>query len=486
MNDTTTLTFPKSWACRLCMLQACFKVWTKDLATGGPETLANNMTDLYNMWVVWNKQPDELHKMDNAIWEEEVDAVRRVSEWLDQTGWLVTFAPCWHCIDGHVWLHIEAKNRFARSGELSLLAISISKLVLAASATPVPSSRPPTSMLEVTPTAMEAGSSEESHNKGSGVVALAAGVQDEDVEMTGLGADAENGGVVPGVEGRAIALDTDSGTTDMDRGPARNMGMMAESAAMELVDLLLMPQPRPHLQLPLMGTLWMLPSSWQELARVDVRAKAAGNAVASSSGSGHWPQTLVGVMIDRKHAATHEMGKTGVGLATDKCCQLNAFGLGRKSMGKVEAEVVSPVTQAKGRTCWPTVATCKALSNMVVEDSESDGGVEVVLGPSKAVNMVYLAAFSFLAPNREKKCMKSDTLLAWATAVAQMQKDSMDVPLVPMAIKREVRHVLPAAPFSLGMSSSCNCIPLPTDQAARAGAILSKLPDTVAHQPANI
>ncbi|KAG5640572.1 hypothetical protein DXG03_008052 [Asterophora parasitica] len=86
MNDTTTSTFPKSWACCLHMLQACFKVWTKDLATGGPETLANNAMDLYHMWVVWNNRLDELCRLDDAIWEEEVDAVRRVSKWLDQTG----------------------------------------------------------------------------------------------------------------------------------------------------------------------------------------------------------------------------------------------------------------------------------------------------------------------------------------------------------------------------------------------------------------
>ncbi|KAG5640093.1 hypothetical protein DXG03_001236 [Asterophora parasitica] len=220
--------------------------------------------------------------------------------------------------------------------------------------------------------------------------------------MTGLGADAENKGVVPGVKGKAITSDTDSGTTDMDWGLAGNMGTMAESAAMESEDLPLAPCPRPHPQLPLMGTPWMLPSSWQELTRADARAKAAGNAVASGSGSKHQPQTLVGVMIDQKHAVTHETGKTGVGPAANKHCQMNTFGVDGKSTGEVEVKVVSPATKAKGRTHRLTVATCKVLSNVVVEDSESDGGVEVVLGPSKAVDMVDPAAFSFLAPNREK------------------------------------------------------------------------------------
>ncbi|KAG5640140.1 hypothetical protein DXG03_000949 [Asterophora parasitica] len=263
-----------------------------------------------------------------------------------------------------------------------------------------------------------------------------------------------------------------------------------------------------------MGTPWMLPSSWQELTRADTRAKAAGNAVASGSGSKHQPQTLVGVMIDQKHAVTHETGKTGVGPAADKHCQMNTFGVDRKSTGEVEVEVVSPATKAKGRTHQLTVATCKVLSNVVVEDSESDGGVEVVLGPSKAVDIVDPAAFSFLAPNREKckycvekgvsclytvwscicfwcwqlqqKCTKLDALLTWAMVVARMQKDSTDVPPVPMAIKREVRHMPPVAPFSAGMSSSCNHVLLPIDQAACTGAILSELLDTVAHQPANI
>ncbi|KAG5639910.1 hypothetical protein DXG03_002493 [Asterophora parasitica] len=134
MNDTTTSTFPKSWAHHLRMLQACFKVWTEDLMTSGPETLANNATDLYHMWVVWNNRPDELHRLDDAIWEEEVDAVQRVSKWLDQTGWLVMFMPRWHHIDGWVWLCIEAKNGFAWASELSLPA-------LASSATPAPLSR---------------------------------------------------------------------------------------------------------------------------------------------------------------------------------------------------------------------------------------------------------------------------------------------------------------------------------------------------------
>ncbi|KAG5640857.1 hypothetical protein DXG03_006817, partial [Asterophora parasitica] len=314
------------------------------------------------------------------------------------------------------WLCIEAKNRFAQSGELSLLAISISKLAPATSTTPTPSSRPPTPMLKVTPTAMEVGLSKERHDKGSRVVVLAARAQDEDVEMTGLGADAENKGVVPGVKGRAVALDTDSGTTDADQGPARNMCAMAESAAMESEDLLLAPCPRPHPQLPLMGTPWMLPSSWQELMRADARAKAAGDALASGSRSKHQPQTLVGVVIDQKHAATHEIGKTGVGLAANKHHQMNAFGVDRKSTGEVEVKVVSPATKAKGRACQLMVATCKALSNMVMEDSELDGGAEIVLGPSKVVNMVDPAAFSFPAPNREKfamaQCMYWNTLRA--------------------------------------------------------------------------
>ncbi|KAG5633943.1 hypothetical protein DXG03_006466, partial [Asterophora parasitica] len=64
-----------SWACHLCTLQACFKVWTEDLVTGGPETLVNNVMDLYHAWVVWNDRLDELCRLNNAIWEEEVDTV---------------------------------------------------------------------------------------------------------------------------------------------------------------------------------------------------------------------------------------------------------------------------------------------------------------------------------------------------------------------------------------------------------------------------
>ncbi|KAG5641108.1 hypothetical protein DXG03_005984 [Asterophora parasitica] len=340
---------------------------------------------------------DELRRLDDAIWEEEVDVVQRVSEWLDQTGWLVTFAPRWHHVDGCMWLHIEAKNGFAQSGELSLPAIDISKLAPAASATPMPLSRPPTPP-EVTPTAMEVGSSEERHNNGSGVVALAARVQDEDVEMMGPGPAGEIGGVVPGVEGGAIALGMDSGMTDADWGLAGNTGTMAESAAME--------------------TLQMLPSSWQELARMDARVKAAGNMVASSSESGHQPQTLVGVVIDQKHTMTHKIGETGVGPAADKYHQMNAFGVDRKSTGEVEAKVVSPATKAKGHACRPKVATRKVLSNAVVEDSESDRGVELVLGPSKVADMVDLAASSFLAPNREKDVLQATSALSCQAANA--------------------------------------------------------------------
>ncbi|KAG5640151.1 hypothetical protein DXG03_000907 [Asterophora parasitica] len=189
MNDTTTSTFPKSWAHCLCMLQACFKVWTEDLTTGGPETLVNNTMDLYHTWVVWNDRPDELCRLNDAIWEEEVDVVWRVSEWLDQTGWPVMFAPCWHCIDGWVWLCIKAKIGFAWASELSLPAIDVSELVPASSATPAPLSRWPTPAPEVTPSVMEAGSSEKRHDEDSGVAASAAGAQDDDVEMVGLGVE---------------------------------------------------------------------------------------------------------------------------------------------------------------------------------------------------------------------------------------------------------------------------------------------------------
>ncbi|KAG5639446.1 hypothetical protein DXG03_003750 [Asterophora parasitica] len=281
MNDTTTSTFPKSWACCLHMLQACFKVWTKDLATGGPETLVNNVTDLYHVWVVWNDRPDELCRLNDAIWEEEVDMVWRVSEWLDQTGWPVMFVPHWHCIDGRVvsapsgpsssywlmvlqWLHI--KNRFAWASELSLLAVDVSELAPASSATPVPSSRRPTPTPEVTPSVMEAGSSEERHDKDSGVAASAAGAQDDNVEMVGLGAGTGNGEVIPEVESRAIASDKDSGMTDMDQG------MVEESDDLP-------PAPRPCPWLPSMGTWLMLPSGWQERARAEAKAKGTGNAV---------------------------------------------------------------------------------------------------------------------------------------------------------------------------------------------------------------
>ncbi|KAG5640058.1 hypothetical protein DXG03_001394 [Asterophora parasitica] len=220
MNDTTTSTFPKSWVYCLHMLQACFKVWTEDLTTGGPETLANNAMDLYHMWVVWNNRPDELRRLDNAIWEEEVDAVWRVSEWLDQTGW--------------VWLRIEAKNGFAWAGELSLLAVDVSELAPASSATPAPSSRQPTPTLEVTPSVMEAGSSEERHDEDSRAAALAARAQDDNVEMAGLGVGTGNGGVILGVESGAITSDKDSRMTDADLDPAGNMGMVEESDALPL------------------------------------------------------------------------------------------------------------------------------------------------------------------------------------------------------------------------------------------------------------
>ncbi|KAG5639994.1 hypothetical protein DXG03_001892, partial [Asterophora parasitica] len=406
MNDTTTSTFPKSWACHLRMLQACFKVWTKDLMTGGPKTLANNAMDLYHMWVAWNDRPDELHRLNNAIWEEEVDAVQRVSKWLDQTGWLVTFVPCWCHVDRWVWLCIEAKNGFAQAGELFLPAIDVSEPAPASSTTPAPSSRQPTPTLEVTPSVMEAGSSEERHNEDSGAVASAAGVQDDNVEMAGLGVGTGNGGVIPGVESGAVTSDKDSRMTNVDLGLARNTGVVEESDALPLA-------PRLCPWLPLMGTQLMLPSGWQEWARVEAKAKGTGNAVASSSGSGHWPQTLVGVVIDQKHTAANKMGETVVGPTTDKHHQMNAFGVDGKSTGEVEVEV---------------------LSKAVVEDSESDGSVEVVLGPSKAVEADNPATFSFLASNREK----SDTVLTWAAAVARMQKDSTDVPPVPAAVKREV------------------------------------------------
>ncbi|KAG5640573.1 hypothetical protein DXG03_008053 [Asterophora parasitica] len=259
------------------------------------------------------------------------------------------------------------------------------------------------------------------------------------------------------------------------------MGAVEESDDLPLV-------PRLHPRLPLMGTQLMLPSGWQEWARAEAKMKGTGNAVASGSRSRHRPQTLVGVVIDQKHATANEMGKTGVGLTADKCHQMNVFGVDGKSTGEVDVEVVL-ATSAKGRAHLPKVTPRKVLSKVVVEDSESDGGVEVVLGPSKAVEVDDLATFSFLAPNGEKclqQCVKSDTVLAWATAVAHMWKDSTDVPPVPVVVKREVGCMHPAAPLSSGTLSLCNRILLPMDPAACAGAILSDLPDTVAHELADI
>ncbi|KAG5639326.1 hypothetical protein DXG03_003780, partial [Asterophora parasitica] len=150
-----------------------------------------------------------------------------------------------------------------------------------------------------------------------------------------------------------------------------------------------------------MGTWLMLPSGWQEQVRAEAKTKGTGNAVASGSGSGHWPQTLVGVVIDRKHAVANKIGKMGVGLTADKRHQMNTFGVDGKSTGEVEVEVVL-ATSAKGCACWPKVTPCKVLSKAVVEDSELDSGVEVVPGPSKAVEADDPATFSFLAPNGEK------------------------------------------------------------------------------------
>ncbi|KAG5640584.1 hypothetical protein DXG03_008007 [Asterophora parasitica] len=317
--------------------------------------------------------------------------------WRHVDGWVVS-APsgpsssCWLMV--LQWLRIKAKNGFAQAGELSLLAIDVSEPAPTSSTTPASLSRQPTPAPEVTPSVIEAGLSKERHDEDSGAAALAAGAQDDDVEMAGLGAGTGNGGVIPGVESGAVASDKDSGMTDMDWGPAGNMGMVEESDNLP-------PAPWPRPQLSSMGTWLMLPSGWQEWVRVEAKAKGTGNMVASGSRSRHWPQTLVGVVIDWKHTVADETGKTGVGLTADKCHQMNTFGVDRKSTGKVEVEVLL-ATSAKGHACRPKVTPRKVLSKVVVEDLESDGGVEVVLGPSKAVKVDNPATFSFPAPNGEK------------------------------------------------------------------------------------